>query len=344
MNFGSDTSAPAHPAVLEALSGANDGPARSYGDDTITRQLRTLLGEVFETDAFDFWITASGTASNALALSCFCPPTHSILCHHEAHIQMDERGAPEFFTGGGRLHTLPGDGAKVDFDALSDYLDEVDPRFVHATPPAILSLTNLTECGLAYTPAEISRLAQRAKAGGLAVHLDGARLANALVHTGASPADMSWKAGVDVLTLGLTKTGAIGCEIILLFGEAAGKGGELRARAKRAGHMPPKMRFLAAQAEAMLRGGLWLKLAAQANGMAQELAAVFSRNGCALAWPVEGNEVFVQINQPALSKLKADGTVFYEWPGGSNRFVCSWATSEAEIAALHESLSRAATE
>ncbi|MFN4024519.1 MAG: threonine aldolase family protein [Hyphomonas sp.] len=340
MNFSSDTSAPAHPAVLEALLNVNTGPAPSYGADKVTERLRARLSRLFETEDFDFWITASGTASNALALSCFCPPTHSILCHHEAHIQMDERGAPEFFTGGGRLHLMPGEGAKIDFDVFKDYLDELDPRFVHATPPAVLSLTNLTECGLAYAPAEIARFAKRAKSGGLAVHLDGARFANALVHTGASPAEMSWKAGVDVLTLGLTKTGAIGCEIILLFGAAKAKGKELQARAKRSGHMPPKMRFLAAQAEALLAGGLWLDLARHANAMAQKLAAMFREQRIDLAWDVQGNEVFVLLDKQDVHDLVEDGALFYEWPGGSSRFVCSWATRDDEIAKVRDTLKR----
>ncbi|MFN7054434.1 threonine aldolase family protein [Hyphomonas sp.] len=340
MNFSSDTAAPAHPAVLEALARVNHGPAPSYGDDRVMKQLRSLLVRTFETDELDFWITASGTASNALALSCFCPPTHSVICHAQAHIQVDERGAVEFFTGGGRLHLLPGKGAKVDYGQLADYLEAFDPRFVHETPPAVLSLTNLTECGMAYQPDEIAMRAERAKHFGLAVHLDGARLANALVFTGASPAEMSWKAGVDVLTLGLTKTGAVGCEIILFFGKAKEKGRELRARAKRAGHMPPKMRYLAAQAQALLDGGLWLALAAHANEKAQKLAAAFIADGHRLAWPVEGNEVFVHIDEHTLEKLREDGAAFYEWPTGSNRFVCSWATADAEIAALSESMTR----
>jgi threonine aldolase len=235
---------------------------------------------------------------------------------------------------------MDGQGAKLDFAPFKDYLDEFDPRFVHATPPAVLSLTNLTECGCAYTPDEIAALARRAKFASLAVHLDGARLANALVHTGATPAEMTWKAGVDVLTLGLTKTGAIGCEIILLFGSARSKGRELQARAKRAGHMPAKMRFLAAQAEAMLEGGLWLKLAAHANAMAQQVAAAFLEDGHDLAWPVEGNEVFVNLDEQAFNDLQEDGAQFYEWPGGSHRFVCSWATTDKDIADLIASLGR----
>ncbi|MBY9065550.1 threonine aldolase [Hyphomonas sp. WL0036] len=341
MNFSSDTSAPAHPSVLDAMARVNSGIEASYGADKVTARLRARLADVFETDDFDFWMTASGTASNALALSCFCPPIGSVLCHSEAHIQMDERGAVEFFTGGGRLQLLPGAGAKIDYNAFADYLGEVNPSFVHGTPPAALSLTNLTECGMAYTPEEVARFAARAKNGRLAVHMDGARFGNALIHTGATPAEMSWKAGVDVLTLGLTKTGAAGCEVILLFGAAKAKAGELRARAKRAGHMPPKMRFLAAQAEAMLEGGLWLKLAAHANAMAAKLAGVFAERGVELAYDVQGNEVFVRLEQYDLNQLQEDAVIFYaDWPGGLSRFVCSWATTEADVEGVRAALGK----
>ncbi len=334
MNFGSDTIAPAHPDVLDAMVRANSGPEASYGNDTVMARVRDVLARTFETEDFDFWITASGTASNALALSCFCPSTGAILCHEEAHIERDERGAPEFFSGGGKLRLLPGFGAKMDPEAFARALAGNDPDFVHETPLHIVSLTNLTECGMAYRPDEVAKFAAAAKQASLAFHLDGARFANALVAVGASPASMSWKAGVDVLTLGLTKTGAAGCEIILLFGAARAKTQELRVRAKRSGHMPPKMRFLAAQAEAMLAGGLWLKLAAHANAMARDLSGGFEQRGFELAYPCEGNEVFVRLPASGIEKLKRAGAAFYPWPGGASRFVCSWATQEAEIEAL----------
>lgn len=331
MNFGSDTSAPAHPDVIAALMRANAGSEPSYGNDRITAGLRSRLVDAFETEDLDYWLTASGTASNALALSCFCPPLASIICHEQAHIRMDERGAIEFFSGGGRLELLSGPGARIDLAACRTYLETVDPGFVHATPPAVISVTNLTECGLACTPAEIAGYAELARAYGLVLHMDGARLANALVHTSSRPADMTWRAGVDVLTLGLTKTGAAGCEIILLFGEARARAPELRARAKRSGHMPPKMRFLAAQADAMLTDGLWLRLAAHANAMAARLADVFRQAGIALAWEVQGNEVFALLATPLVDALRRGGAQFYQWPGGSCRFVCSWSTREEEI-------------
>ncbi len=256
MNFASDTTAPAHPDVLEAMAAANHGNAASYGADSVTDALKAHLAETFETNDFDIWLCASGTASNALALSIMCSSIGAIACHQEAHIERDERGAPEFFTGGAKLRLLPGFAAQIDETALRGALAANDPSFVHETPLETLSLTNLTECGTAYSVDTVRHFAALAKAGGLNVHLDGARLANALISTGALPAEMTWKAGIDVLTFGLTKTGAIGCEIIVLFGQMRAHMEALKARAKRSGHMPPKMRYLAAQGQAMLREDL----------------------------------------------------------------------------------------
>ena len=331
MDFSSDTSAPAHPSVIEALARVNSGNAPSYGGDGATARVQALLEAIFETE-LDIWLCASGTASNALALSCFCPPTGAIICHEEAHIERDERGAPEFFSGGGKLHLLSGFNGKIDTAELHEALAAIDHSFVHETPAHVLSLTNLTECGTSHSAAETSQRADLAKQYGLCVHLDGARLANAIAHTGKTPADLTWKAGVDVLTLGLTKTGAIGCEIIILFGDARSKLDELKARAKRSGHMPPKMRYLAAQAEALLTDGLWLDLAAHANQMAQQLAKTLCTvPGTRLAYPTDGNEVFVHLPEGLARKLETAGTKFYPWPGGSHRFVCSWATTQDDI-------------
>ena len=335
MNFASDTTAPAHPKVIEAMAAANTGSAASYGADEGTARLRGLLAATFETEDFDHWACASGTASNALALSVMCSSIGAIACHEEAHIERDERGAPEFFTGGAKLRLLPGDGAQIDETALRQALALNDPGFVHETPLETLSLTNLTECGTAYSVDTVRHYAALAKAEGLNVHLDGARLANALVSTGASPSEMTWKAGVDVVTLGLTKTGAIGCEIIVLFGEMRRQFEALKARAKRSGHMPPKMRFLAAQAEAMLTDGLWLDLAGQANARAAALADILCvKPGVTLAYPVQGNEVFAVLTPEIEPKIKQAGVQCYPWPGGSYRFVVSWATPQSELDAL----------
>jgi len=342
MDFSSDTAAPAHPRVIEALAAANHGSQPSYGGDAVMARLRKLLSDIFETEDFEFWICASGTASNALALSVMCSPIGAIACHAEAHIERDERGAPEFFTGGAKLRLLPGHGAQIDETALREALAHNNPDFVHETPLETLSLTNLTECGTAYSAAQVAHFAALAKSEGLNVHLDGARLANALESTGASPAEMSWKAGVDVLTLGLTKTGAIGCEIILLFGEMRSLLGNLQARAKRSGHMPPKMRFLAAQAEAMLTDGLWRTLAGQANQSAKQLANLLCANpGVSLAYPTDGNEVFAVLPPEIEAAIVEAKVKCYPWPGGSYRFVCSWATPDSDLQAMRDLLAQA---
>ncbi len=331
MNFSSDTAAPAHPAILEAMTAANTGGAPSYGADEWTRRAREALCGVFEADV-DIWLLPSGTAANALALSILCPPHGAVLCHEEAHIERDERGAPEFFTGGAKLSLLPGAHAKIDPQALDRRLAANNPQFVHESPLYALSLSNLSESGSAYSSAEVKAHASRAKAAGLSVHLDGARIANALVSTGASLADMSWRAGVDVMSFGATKNGAVGCDAVILFGKARERIGELQARAKRAGHMPPKMRFLGAQMAACLNNGLWLDLARQANTSARTLADALVKAGAELAHPVDGNEVFAKLPAGAADRLAKAGATFYPWPDGSHRFVCSWATRPEEVA------------
>ena len=333
MNFSSDTAAPAHPAILEAMLAASKGPSPSYGSDSWTDAARKALRDVFETD-LDIWLVSSGTAANALSLATLCPPHGGIICHDEAHIERDERGAPEFFTGGAKLALLPGAHARIDMSALREKIAINRHDFVHETPAHVLSLSNLTESGAAYRPFEIAERAALAREAGLAVHLDGARLANALVSTGASPAEMTWRAGVDVLCFGATKNGAVGCEAIILFGAARQRAQDLMVRAKRAGHMPPKMRFLAAQMSAYLKDGLWLQLARRANTSATNLATALTRAGAELAHPVDGNEVFARLPDGMADRLSAAGAKFYPWIDGSHRFVCSWATEPSEIDAF----------
>jgi len=333
MNFSSDTAAPAHPAILEAMLAASKGPSPSYGSDPWTASARKALSEVFETD-LDIWLVSSGTAANALALATLCPPHGGVLCHNEAHIERDERGAPEFFTGGAKLSLLPGAHARIEMSALREKIAANRHAFMHETPAHVLSLSNLTESGAAYRPFEIAERAALVREAGLAVHLDGARLANALVSTGASPAEMTWRSGVDVLCLGATKNGAVGCEAIILFGAARHRLHDLMVRAKRAGHMPPKMRFLAAQMSAYLKDGLWLQLARRANTSATSLATTLTRAGAELAHPVDGNEVFANLPEGMADRLSAAGATFYPWTDGSHRFVCSWATEPSEIDAF----------
>ena len=339
MSFLSDTGAPAHPAVIEALSKVNSGTAASYGGDDETARLKLLLKELFETDTLAIWPCVSGTAANALVLSALVGPDEAILCHREAHIERDERGAPEFFTGGAKLHLLDGDQGKIDQAELETAIAAIDRAFVHETPAACLSLTNLTECGTAYSVVEITARTAPAKAAGLICHLDGARLGNALASLDCSAADLTWRAGMDAVSFGLTKTGAMGCDIAILFGEAAERASVLEARAKRAGHMPPKLRFISAQATALLEGGLWLQLAEHANGMASALLeTLVSHAGAKPGYPTDGNEVFVTLPDEAAERLRAGGIGFYPWPGGLFRFVANWTTTEYDIAAIARAL------
>jgi threonine aldolase len=331
MNFLSDTTAPAHPDVLAAISDANSGYAPSYGSDTTTQALGDRLSGIFETE-LELVLTTSGTASNALALSVLCPAHGAILCHDEAHIHRDERGAPEFFTGGGKLLPLGGPHAKIAINGLQSTLNQWPQDFVHTPPPRALSLSNLNESGCAYSPLELAALTNPAKALDMGVHFDGARFANALVSSGETPAAMSWQAGADILCLGATKNGALGAEAILLFGEARGKLEELQARQKRSGHMGPKTRYIAAQMLAWLTDDLWLDLAARANASAQIIAEVLRDSaGAEILHPVDGNEVFAQLDPAIAKKLRTAGVGFYQWPDGSARFVSSWSTSQEEL-------------
>ena len=332
MSFLSDTTAPAHPALLDALVRANEGAQASYGSDAISARVKAQLKEIFSTD-LELVFTVSGTASNSLALSVLAPGDTAILCHDEAHIHRDERGAPEFFTGGAKLIALHGDHARLTPAALEAALAEWPSDFVHTTPPSVLSLSNLTESGTAYDVAAVKALAGIAKARGMHVHMDGARVANALAHLKCDPADITWRAGVDVLSLGATKGGALAAEAVILFPTVMDRFQALRARQKRAGHMVPKMRYVAAQFEAWLEGGRWLELAAHANAMASELASGFtSIPGAKLLHPVEGNEVFIDLPQEAVDALSAVNAGFYPWPHGGYRFVTSWQTKPEDVA------------
>ncbi|GJL97880.1 MAG: L-threonine aldolase [Hyphobacterium sp.] len=338
MNFLSDTTAPAHPQVLAAISEANSGYAPSYGNDAITEALRDQLSQVFETE-LDVVLTTSGTASNALALSVLCPSHGAILCHDEAHIHRDERGAPEFFTGGSKLLPLAGAHAKIAFAELQLTLNQWPQDFVHTPPPRALSLSNLNECGCAYSVQELAALTSPAKALAMSVHLDGARFANALASSGETPAAISWQAGADILCLGATKNGALGAEAILLFGKAREKLEDLQARQKRSGHMGPKTRYIAAQMLAWLKDDLWLELAAQANASAQIIAeGLRDQAGADILHPVDGNEVFARLEPKLAEKLRQAGVGFYQWPDGSARFVASWSTSAEELRAFEATI------
>ncbi len=310
MNFASDNAAGVAPDILAAISRANDGAALAYGRDDWTRRVEQRFAELFEHEVAVF-LVATGTAANALALAHLTPPWGAVLCHAEAHIATDECGAPEFYGGGIKLIGLPGQAGKIAPETLKDALDHGQWGGPHHVSPAVLSLSQTTEAGTIYRVDEIVALADVAHARGMSVHVDGARFAGALARMNASPADATWRAGVDVLSFGATKGGALAAEAVVFFDPARGAG--MSERRKRGGHLVSKHRFIAAQFEAYLADGRWLALARQANAMADRLAESLSAAGRAPVWPVEANEVFVILPKAADARLKAAGANYYEW-------------------------------
>lgn len=359
MFFASDNTSGVPDQILTALTRANDGFASGYGVEDLMTQVRDRLRTIFEAPEAAVYLVATGTAANSLAIASMVPPWSAIYCHRHAHIEQDECNAPEFFTGGAKLTLIDGPDACIDPQNLADTLAHMGGGRelgsghgwhrlardtgvgVHHAQPGILSLTNLTERGARYSVAQIAELADIAKAQGLPVHLDGARFANALVAEGCTPAEMTWKAGVDVLSFGGTKNGLMGVEAVILFDPATAW--EFELRRKRGGHLFSKHRFLSAQMAAYLEGDLWLSLARTANARAEALEAGLRAAGVRLMHPRGGNMLFAEFPLKAHQALRAAGAMYYDWPApppkGAGpdhphqcRLVASWSTSEAQVA------------
>jgi threonine aldolase len=316
MRFFSDNAAPAHPRVLEAIAAANRLDT-AYDGDEWSRRLDGAFSDLFETEVRALWVT-TGTAANSLALAALCPPYRAILCHRDAHIEVDEAGAPGFFTGGAKLVLLDGEGAKISPETVEAACDTIRDD-VHQVQPAAISITNATEYGLVYRAAEVAAIGDLAKRRGLALHMDGARLANALATTGEALADVTWRAGVDALSFGFVKNGGLNAECLVLF--RTGLADEIAVRRKRAGHLLSKGRYLAAQILALLDNGLWLDNARAANAAAQVIAAAAPGR---LVHPVEANEIFLRTSPEEAAGLRDAGFDFYDWGPGEIRFVTSW--------------------
>jgi len=310
MNFCSDNTTGAAPEILAAITGANAGQAMPYGADAWTERAIEAVREAFETDC-EVLLVATGTAANAIALSAVVPPFGAVLCHPEAHIMVDECGAPEFYTGGAKLIGLPDRGGKITAADVEAFMNRPDGG-VHSVQPAAVSLTQAAETGVVYSLEETAALAEAAHGHGLKVHLDGARFANAITRLGYTPAEASWRTGVDLLCLGASKNGAIAAEAVVVFDRALAA--ELPFRRKRGGHLFSKGRFLGAQMAAYLKDGLWLRLAAQANTMATRLAeGLAAVPGVEFSHPVEANELFVYLPAVVREGLLADGFQFLPW-------------------------------
>ena len=330
MNFRSDNTAAVAPEILAALTNVNEGAARAYGEDQWSRRLDDAFSALFERNVRVFTV-ATGTAANSIALASAAPPWGAILCHREAHIECDEAGAPEFYSGGAKLRLIEGKDAKVSVQGLAEALSRL-PGSIHAAEPAALSISQSTERGTVYRPDEAAALGQAARAAGLAVHMDGARFANAVAALGCAPADMTWRAGIDLLSFGATKNGAMAAEAIVCFDHDYADA--IARRRKRGGHLFSKNRYVAAQLLAYLKDGLWLRLASRANGLAQRLAEAAAP---LLSAPVQTNQVFLKPGEAGLAHMRAAGADFYDWGregSGEVRLVVSWNQSEGEVDAM----------
>jgi threonine aldolase len=323
MRFFSDNAATVCPPVMAAMASAN-AVDTAYDGDALSRSLDAVFSALFEREVAVVW-TSTGTSANALALAALCPPYGAILCHDEAHVMMDECGAVEFYTGGARLMGCAGEGAKLTPEILATQVGAIRPD-VHRMQPHAVTITNATEYGLAYTPAEVAAIGDFCRARNLRLHMDGARFANAVAYLDCAPADVTWRAGVDALSFGFTKNGAMNAEALVLFDPKLAE--EVRIRRKRAGHLLSKGRFVAAQLLAMISGNIWLENARSANAAAQILAdSAASR----LLHVVEANELFIGLSASEAASLRARGFDFFDWGEGAARLVTSWNHTEADV-------------
>lgn len=334
MYFASDNSGPVHPAVMTALAEANQGYAMAYGGDLLTETVQTRLRDIFEAPAAAVHLVATGTAANALALATLTRPFETVFCAPTAHIHEDECNAPEFFTGGAKLTLVPGTD-KMTPSALRETIEREENRDVHGPQRGPVSITQVTERGSVYALDELAALTQVAKSYGLPVHLDGARLANAVVALGCTPAEMTWKLGVDAVSFGGTKNGCMGVEAVIFFDPARAR--EFELRRKRGAHLFSKHRYLSAQMAGYLADDLWLDLARRANIAAAELAAGLTEAGAEFLFPPEANMIFASFPRAAHRRLQQAGARYHIWSGDPNgtdpddmlaaRLVCDWSAS-----------------
>lgn len=330
MRFFSDNAAAVCPQVMAALTSVNQLDT-AYDGDRWSKELDGRFSDLFGTACRAIWVP-TGTAANSLALAALCQPYGGIVCHRDAHIQVDEQGAPVFYTGGATLLLGEGEGAKLTPDAIRAVIDPIRPD-VHQVQPHAISITNATEYGLAYAPDEVAAIGDLAKARGLGLHMDGARFANAVAHLGCHPGDVTWRAGVDALSFGFVKNGGMSAEALIFFKPELME--STLFRRKRAGLLFSKGRYLAAQILAMLDGDLWLANGRAANAGAQLLAQAAGER---LVHPVQANEVFLKVTVDEAASLRALGFDFYDWAVGEARLVISWDQAEAAIRPLADAI------
>jgi threonine aldolase len=342
MNYASDNAGPVHPKVMDAILRANDGYAASYGADALMDRVRDRIRDIFEAPEAAVYLVATGTAANSLSLACLAQPWQTVFCHPHAHIQEDECGAPEFFTGGSKLTPVSGGNGKIDPEALRAAIRAEESRGVHGVQRGPVSLTQATEKGSVYSLSELHTLTGIADSFGLPVHMDGARFSNAIVSLGCTPAEMTWKARIDAVSFGGTKNGLMGVEAVILFDPA--RAWEFELRRKRSAHLFSKHRFLSAQMAAYLEDGLWLDLAGQSNAACRRLADGLKATGQAmLSSEPAANIIFADWPRRVHQRLHAKGAKYYVWNGELDgdpdepltaRLVCDWSSSEEDADAF----------
>ncbi|HCZ00285.1 MAG: threonine aldolase [Rhodobacterales bacterium RIFCSPHIGHO2_02_FULL_62_130] len=341
MYFTSDNASGAAPEIMAALARANDGYARSYGADAIMDRLHDQIRATFQAPEAAVYLVATGTVANSLALSLYAQPWSAVFAHSDAHIAQDECGAPEFYTNGAKLIGVAGDHGRMTPDTLGQALARTGTGGVHGVQRGVVSITNVTEAGTTYTPAEIAALTALAKSYNLPSHLDGARFANACVATGATAAEMTWQAGIDIVSFGGTKNGCLGVEAVVIFDPA--KAWEFELRRKRGGHLFSKHRYLSAQMEAYLTDDLWLRLATHANAMGARLAkGIAALPDMHLQHPAPANMLFPEWPAGTHARLDSAGAAYYQMPAPQGReaarLVTSWSTTEADVDAFLNAL------
>lgn len=331
MNLRSDNESGAAPEIIEAIAKANHGSAHSYGEDAFTDELRQRFCEVFEKEVFVLPV-ATGTAANSLCIAQMTPSYGSVICYEHGHLYVDECGAPEFFSGGAKLIPLPGEAAKLSLATVNAYIKNTGYHGDHECKLSAISLSQATELGTVYSVEELKKITHLAHEQDMLVHIDGARFANALITQNCTPAEATWKSGVDFLSFGATKNGALAAEAVIVFDPA--KADQLGRRRKRSGHLFSKMRFLSAQLNAYLADDLWLKLATHANYCARYLAQGLSAlETVKVLYPVEANELFVHMPQVLAEGLYQKGHEFHPWPGEPNvyRMICAHNTTTDQL-------------
>jgi len=329
VKFASDNVAGACPEVLDAIIKANEGDSTPYGNDQISKELQDKFSEIFEKEVIVF-PTASGTAANALALSTMTPSFGNIYCHKLSHINTDECGAPEFYTGGGKLVTLQGIKGKITADELDKAI--TGKGIVHHTQPSSVSITQVCETGEVYQLDEIKKISDITHKNNLNMHMDGARFANALVSLDVTPAEMTWKSGIDVLSFGATKNGCIAAEAIIFFKKDLV--GNVAFLMKRAGHLLSKMRFVSAQLDAYITDNVWLKNARHANKMGKRLSeGLNNHSDINLSYPTDANEIFATFPRNKIEHLNSAGYMINEdeWDGKAVRLVAAWNTKDNDV-------------